>query len=100
MGGVFVLLKHLPTIIPLVIEAVKAAEKLFGSKKGELKKEYVVNLAKVAILSVEGISQKDIVDEELFSEGVGEGVGSIVDGVVKVLNSTKKFSPEAVTAAP
>jgi hypothetical protein len=96
MSGVFALLKHLPTIIPLVIEAVKAAEKLFGSKKGELKKEYVVNLVKVAILSVEGISQKDIVDENLFSEGVGD----IVDGVVKVLNSTKKFNADAVAVAP
>jgi hypothetical protein len=92
MIGVFALLKHLPTIIPLVIEAVKLAEKIFGGKKGEIKKEYVVNLVKVAILSIEGFSQKDIVDETLFAEGVG----SVVDGVVKILNATKKFNAETV----
>jgi hypothetical protein len=90
MGGVLALLKHLPTILPAVIEAVKLAESIFGRGKGEVKKAWVVSAVKSAILAIEGLSQKDIVDDQLFSEGVGD----VVDGVVKILNATGKFGRE------
>lgn len=82
------LLKYLPTLLPLVIEAVKLAEALFsGSGTGAEKRGYVVKLVKTAILAAEVVAENDIVDEDLFSDGVG----FVVDGVVAILNSTKKF---------
>ena len=82
------LIKYLPTVLPFVIEAVMLAEFLFsGSGTGVQKREYVVKLVKLAILAAEGITEKEIADEALFSYGVGQ----LVDGIVSILNSTKKF---------
>ena len=81
------LLKHLPTILPLIVATVKSVEALLGGGAGESKRALVVEFVKLAILAAEGVTGKDIVDEELFAEGVGD----IVDGVVAILNSTGKF---------
>lgn len=87
MGAVAFLLKNLPTILPIAVEAIKLVEKAFGRGKGVDKREAVVQLVKVAILAAEGLTAKDIVDDALFLKGVGE----IIDGVVDVLNSTGQF---------
>ncbi len=85
--GLASLLKYLPTILPIIIEAIKLVEKIFGSGQGPAKLAAVVSLVKVAVFAVEGITEKDIVDDELFSEGIEE----LVSGIVKILNSTGKF---------
>ncbi len=90
MGGLASLLKYLPMILPIAIEAINLVEKIFGAGEGPAKLAAVVSLVKVAVMAAEGITEKDIVDDELFSEGVEE----LVSGIVKVLNSTGKFGGE------
>ena len=92
MGALIPLLKHLPTILPMVIELVKIAEKIFGGGKGEDKKNFVAPIVRQAILAIEGFGGKEIVDEDKFSDGVGK----VVDGVVTILNATGVFKRENV----
>jgi hypothetical protein len=84
------LLAALPTILPVAFEAVKLAEKIFGRGKGSSKKSLAVDVVKMVLKSYEGIKGEDIVDEDALSEGVG----NIVDGIVKVLNATGKFGKD------
>lgn len=87
MGG---LLKYLPLILPIILQAINLVEKIFGSGHGEEKLEAVVSLVMVAIMAYEGISEKDIVDNALFEEGVRD----FVNGIVKILNSTNQLGGE------
>lgn len=84
------ILKVLPVVLPIVFDAVRFVEKLFGSGKGEEKRSAAVEVVKIAVMAVEGISGKDLVENEEFAEGVG----MVVDGVVKILNASGVFKKE------
>lgn len=87
------LLAALPKVIPVVVSLVPLVEKLIkGDKQGPAKRSLVVEAVKAVLLVAEGVSGKDIADEKLFAEGVGQ----IVDGVVAVLNATGKLKPSGV----
>lgn len=92
MAVLGVLLKNLPTILPIAVEAVKFVERMFGKNKGAEKRSVVVSFVRSVVLAAEGIKGSDIVDEDVLSEGIGD----IVDGIVKVLNSTGKFDADNI----
>lgn len=68
--------------------AIQLAEIVFAqigkANAGGDKKELVKTLVKQAILTGEGISQKDIIDEDKFTDGLDKAV----DGVVAMLNAS------------
>lgn len=82
------LLKYLPAVLPIAIEIVKIVEKAFGSGGGAAKRAAAVSMVKTVVMGFEGLTQRDIVDENMLEEGLGQ----VIDGVVKVLNSTRKFN--------
>jgi len=49
-----------------------------------------VEIVKLVILAAEGLSGKDLVENEAFAAAVGQ----IVDGVVAALNATNAFKKE------
>ena len=77
------LIKLLPTILPIVPAVVKLVEKLLGGGKGAEKKDMAVQVLKVLIPLVEQVSGKDLVDDKDFAEAIG----SVIDGVVGALNA-------------
>lgn len=86
------LIKVLPIALPIAIDAVRLVEKLFGGGNGDTKRSAAVEIVKIAVVAAEGITKKDLVDNDKFAEGVGK----IVDGIVLVLNSTGQFKKENV----
>jgi hypothetical protein len=74
------LLKVFAWIPPLV----QGAEAIFGSKNGEQKHTSVVGFLLLALQFTESISNKDIVDEKAFKEGLDD----IIKGSVKCLNAS------------
>ena len=68
-------------LLPSVIQSVEA---MFGSKSGEQKKHAVLGIVTTAINIVDAVEQKQIVD----SDGFSAGLGLIVDGVVACLNAS------------
>ena len=83
-------LRLLPVLLPAVFDAVKLVEKLFGGGKGSEKRGVAVEIVKLVILAAEGLSGKDLVENEAFAAAVGQ----IVDGVVAALNATNAFKKE------
>ena len=83
-------LKLLPVLLPAVFDAVKLVEKLFGGEKGEVKRGVAIEVVKLVILAAEGVSGKDLVENEAFAAAVGQ----IVDSVVAALNATNAFKKE------
>ena len=77
------LIKLLPTILPIVPAVVKLVEKLLGGGKGAEKKDMAVQVLRVLIPLVEQISGKDLVDDKDFAEAIGD----VIDGVVGVMNA-------------
>jgi hypothetical protein len=67
--------------IPAVVQGVEA---VFGSKTGNEKKNAALNFVASALSITEAVSQKEIVDQEKFREGLGQ----IVDGTVQCLNAS------------
>lgn len=67
--------------IPAIVHGIEA---LFGAKKGEEKKEAALSFVGAALSLTEAISNRDIVDEARFREGLGK----IIDGVVQCLNAS------------
>ncbi|MFB3815893.1 MAG: hypothetical protein ACE14L_17455 [Terriglobales bacterium] len=67
--------------IPAVVHGIEA---LFGGKTGGDKKEAALSFVAAALSMTEAISQKDIVDEEKFRDGLGK----IIDGTVQCLNAS------------
>lgn len=59
-------------------------EGLFGPKTGEQKRGAAVSLVGVVLGFAEGISNKDIVDNAEFQEGLTEAI----NGTVKMLNAS------------
>lgn len=84
------LIKVLPVVLPIAFEAVRLVEKLFGKGKGEEKRSAAVEIVKIAVVAAEGITKKDLVDNDKFAQGIG----MIVDGIVLVLNATGQFNKE------
>jgi hypothetical protein len=67
--------------IPAVVQGI---EGLFGSKSGKEKKEAALSFVGAALSMTEAISQRQIVDEVKFREGLGK----IIDGTVQCLNAS------------
>jgi hypothetical protein len=67
--------------IPAVVHGIEA---LFGGKSGTEKKEAALSFVGSALSLTEAISQRDIVDENKFKEGLGK----IIDGTVQCLNAS------------
>ena len=80
------------TMVPLVGAAETA---IIGIKKGEDRKKYVLDLAKVAPELVEQISGHDIVDNQLYEEALGD----LNDGVFKLLKAVKPVTHGTVQPA-
>lgn len=67
--------------IPAVVHGIEA---LFGSKNGADKKEAALSFVGAALSVTEAITNKDIVDDAKFKDGLGK----IIDGVVACLNAS------------
>jgi hypothetical protein len=67
--------------IPAVVQGVEA---VFGSKTGNEKKNAALNFVASALSITEAVSQKEIMDQDKFREGLGQ----IVDGTVQCLNAS------------
>ena len=67
--------------IPAVVTGI---EGLFGSKSGAEKKESVLSFVSAAISMAESISNREILDEGKFREGLGK----VIDGTVQCLNAS------------
>ena len=67
--------------VPAVVHGIEA---LFGSKSGSDKKEAALSFVSAALSLTEAVTNKDIVDEGRFKDGLGK----IIDGVVQCLNAS------------
>ncbi len=67
--------------VPAVVQGI---EGLFGSRTGAEKKEAAVSVVGAALSMAESISNRDIVDEGQFREGLGK----VIDGTVQCLNAS------------
>jgi len=86
------ILNVITKIIQYVPMGIQIAEMIFGGKKASEKKDYVLQNVANIINIVEGISDKDIVDQAAFQEGVQ----MVNDGVVKMLNASAWYKPPVV----
>ena len=67
--------------IPAIVHGIEA---LFGSKTGNEKKEAALSFVGAALSLTEAVSQREIVDENKFRDGLGK----IIDGTVQCLNAS------------
>ncbi|MBZ5648324.1 MAG: hypothetical protein LAN37_14005 [Acidobacteriia bacterium] len=67
--------------IPAVVTGI---EGLFGSKSGAEKKESVLSFVSAAISMAESISNREILDEGKFRDGLSK----VIDGTVQCLNAS------------
>jgi len=67
--------------IPAIVHGIEA---LFGGKTGNEKKEAALSFVGAALSMSEAISQREIVDEGRFRDGLSK----IIDGVVQCLNAS------------
>jgi hypothetical protein len=67
--------------IPAVVQGI---EGLFGNNTGKEKREAAMSFVTAALSMGEAISQREIVDEAKFREGLGK----IIDGTVQCLNAS------------
>ena len=74
--------------IPAIIAFIESISKPDGIQKdaltGPQKHAAVESLVRDAILSSDEFTDKDIADEDMFSEGVN----NVIDGIVKMLNAS------------
>jgi hypothetical protein len=82
MGVLLKILGFVPSIIDLV-------EKLLGPKTGTAKQETAVSLVGNLVTATNTISGKDIVDPNMFQEGLK----MVIDGTVKMLNASVWHKP-------
>ncbi|MGH9580777.1 MAG: hypothetical protein ACRD2R_07280 [Terriglobales bacterium] len=80
MGFLAKLLRGI-SFIPAVVHGIEA---LFGSRTGADKKESALAFVSAALSMTEAVTNRDIVDEGKFREGLGK----IIDGVVQCLNAS------------
>ncbi len=84
MGGFIALMPEILKVVPGVVSTV---ERLFpGSKRGPEKKAASLTFIKVAVGMTEAALGKDLVQDDLFAEGLGK----IINGAVDVMNSINK----------
>ncbi len=69
------------SFLPSIVSAV---EGLFGSKNGNQKKDAALSFIGAALNLGEAISDKEVVDEQKFREGLSK----VIDGVVQCLNAS------------
>ena len=69
------------SFIPAVVHGIEA---LFGGNKGADKKESALGFVSAALSIAEAVTNKDIVDEDKFRDGLGK----VIDGVVECLNAS------------
>ncbi len=67
--------------IPAIVHGIEA---LFGSRTGNEKKEAALSFVASALNMTEAITNRDIVDDARFRDGLGK----IIDGVVQCLNAS------------
>lgn len=70
--------------IAFVPTIVNSIEGLFGSHTGEQKKESAISFVAAALQLTEAVSNREIVDEQKFKDGLSE----IIDGTVQCLNAS------------
>ena len=70
--------------IAFVPAVVNGIESLFGSKAGGDKRDAALSFVTSALSMAEAVSNKDIVDEGKFKDGIGK----IIDGSVDCLNAS------------
>jgi len=80
MNFLAILLKGI-SFIPAVVHGVEA---IFGSRSGNEKKEAALSFVTSALSITEAVSQREIVDEDKFRDGLGK----VIDGVVQCLNAS------------
>jgi hypothetical protein len=80
MGFLAILLRGI-SFIPAVVHGIEA---LFGGNKGADKKESALAFVSAALSMAEAVTNKDIVDEDKFRDGLGK----VIDGVVECLNAS------------
>lgn len=67
--------------IPAIVQGI---EGLFGTKSGDQKKGAAMSFVSAALSLTEAIANKDIVDNNAFTDGIGK----IIDGTVQCLNAS------------
>ena len=72
------------SFLPAVINSI---ESLFANRSGQEKKESAISFITAALQISEAVSNRDIVDEPKFREGLSK----IVDGAVDCFNSSSWF---------
>lgn len=70
--------------VAIVPSLVQGTEALFGAKTGVNKKQAVLEIAGAAINVVDLVADKQILDADGFTAGLGQ----IVDGVVRCMNAS------------
>jgi hypothetical protein len=86
--GVFLkVITNIFSVLPLAVQVAEILGGLFrpGQKSGEQKLQAVRAIVKQAIEVSELVAGKDIIDEQLLDQGIGE----ITNGAVKVLNAVR-----------
>ncbi len=78
------------SFLPSIVSAV---EGLFGSKSGNQKKDAALSFISAALNLGEAISDKQIVDQEKFTDGLSK----VIDGVVQCLNASVWAKKAAVS---
>ena len=85
MGFLGVLLK----VVAFIPSLVTGAESIFGPKQGDTKRNSIIGMIMTILTVSEGISGKDIVDQEKFDSGLRK----VIDGVVEMLNASTWHKP-------
>ena len=67
--------------IPAIVTGI---EGLFGAKAGSNKKDAALSFVSSALSLTEALANKDIVDQQKFTDGIGK----IIDGTVQCLNAS------------
>ena len=78
------------SFLPSIVSAV---EGLFGSKSGSQKKDAALSFISAALNLGEALSEKQVVDEDKFRDGLSK----IIDGVVQCLNASVWSKKAAVS---
>ena len=74
------------SVIPIVGTVVEIVESVLGPKRGAEKKATANALARMLLGTTEHFRHEDILDDDLFAEGVD----LVIEGMVKIANSRAK----------
>jgi hypothetical protein len=76
--------------IAFVPAVVNGIEGLFGNRSGQEKKESAISFVGAALQLTEAVSNREIVDEAKFKEGLSK----VIDGTVQCLNASSWARPK------